>query len=601
MTARALTAILWLATTTALAFIDPRYTPVELVRQSQLIAIAAPKPTADATRWTLEVVDVAKGKAGEAIPLDLATCRKGSPAQFARLLASHGAAPAILFAGTQNNETLARLHVAGRWLAFAARKGGGWDLVGHGSQMDGIYTGGTDVLIRMILHLLSNPEATVPAGVGTVWAARSKLGVVQGEAAGLACVELGAGRVPHLFVGCAGGDRLFRPRTDADAMTDVTARARLATRSRRFAWIDMDRDGLADLVTWDGQRLAICRATRDGTLARPRADETLALSGPCLALHAVSVAADGAPAILVSTDARLFLLTPAMRRVPLPLGEAARGLRGPAAACIVADLDGDGFPDVLQPCRGGGRLWMGKAGGFGPPSATPVAGSHATVGDFDGDGRLDVFIAGPRGSQLWENDGRGGFRPVIDGSGSLSLKAPAGIAGCAAMDLNHDGRSDLALSYADSAFLYHFNRGFRCFGEQGGLRLTAGSGFKGGPASDGVRAVAVADFSSDGGLDLVAAFVGGEVYCYYNHQTDRPAVAVRLKRGTAGPVTVSLWQGKQRRVATATGIAWGHSPPAMLCLPRPGRCTLTYRLPGRPEQSTELTVGKRTAAVTIGE
>ena len=182
-------------------------------------------------------------------------------------------------------------------------------------------------------------------------------------------------------------------------------------------------------------------------------------------------------------------------------------------------------------------LWQGRAGGFEAPARCAVRGGPracVALGDFDGDGCLDLFVSDGRDNQLWENDGKGRFRAVIAHAGSLSYKAPVGASACAATDLNHDGRPDLALCYADAGWVYHFNRGCRCFGEEGGLRLV-GARFADGPAEAGVRACAIADFNADGGLDVAVAFVGGELYGYYNDLCDRASVA------SSNAAVTSLW------------------------------------------------------------
>ena len=52
--------------------------------------------------------------------------------------------------------------------------------------------------------------------------------------------------------------------------------------------------------------------------------------------------------------------------------------------------------------------------------------------------------------------------------------------------------------------MYHFNRGFRYFGEEGRLRLTDVEAEN--EMAVGQRACAIGDFNRDGYLDLAAAF-----------------------------------------------------------------------------------------------
>jgi hypothetical protein len=419
----------------------------------------------------------------------------------------------------------------------------------------------------------------------------------------MSSIELKLGGKPHLYVASTNGDKLFQPKDDEDAMTDVTASTKLDTRSGQFAWADMNRDGLPDLVSWDGATIAVRLLRSDGTFAPAQLGWTLKLSGECLGLAPISISGDGAPAILVSTPDVPFLIDEGGKRIDLPDGAAAQDAGPGAATCIVADLDNDGFPDILQPRERGGVLWRGSPNGLERPVATPVrgeAGSRFALGDFNTDGFLDIFLSDKAHNELWENDGQGRFQPVIALAGSVGYKTPPGVSWCAATDLNHDGRPDLALAYADAGFIYHFNRGYRCLGEEGELRLISPT-LAGAQAETGVAACAIADFNGDAGLDLAVALAGGELFCYYNELCDMPNVALRLKKGATGPVTVSAWQGQEHPFCIATVVVGGHSPAAFAGLRRPGECVVRYRLPGKASQSRKLTVGEATLELVLGQ
>jgi hypothetical protein len=252
---------------------------------------------------------------------------------------------------------------------------------------------------------------------------------------------------------------------------------------------------------------------------------------------------------------------------------------------VVADVDGDGWWDVLQPGAAAGILWRGGARGFEPPVASTLAGrglGHWTLGDFNQDGFLDIFLAGESDRALWENNGRGEFNDVTLAAGSLSYKLPPGIAGCLAADLNHDGRTDLGLCYAKSAFLYHFNRGFRCFGEEGEVRLPEGEG--------GQQACAVADFNGDGSLDLAVALANRQLRCYYNRAAEQPMLGLSLKPGRPGPVTVSLWPVDQADASLGTYNVHPH-PVQTIATPRgSGPFVLKWRMGGGPERIQTITL-----------
>jgi hypothetical protein len=117
-----------------------------------------------------------------------------------------------------------------------------------------------------------------------------------------------------------------------------------------------------------------------------------------------------------------------------------------------ADIDSDGFPDLVLPRFGASKPGWAKndgAGGFGEwMDFGAVMGSHAPVFfDADGDGDLDAFFIANYGDQndagLLLNDGHGNFtasdglpvppagarRPIVfdaDGDGSMDLFIPCG-------------------------------------------------------------------------------------------------------------------------------------------------------------------------------
>jgi hypothetical protein len=552
-----------LAARLAGAYINPRFTPVELVRQAECVAVVR----LHGDRCT--VVTALKGSVEGEHALVVSVRDEDQATTLRRVLAAGRDDPAVLFAA--GKQGLLRLN--GNWLQLAPDGDRRWRITGFAQEMSGVYAGGTDMLVRMTRYILSEPDASVPARVGTRWFDRVALGRIQG-ATGMAVVPLESGQM--LFVASTRGDHLFRPKGD-----DAFEEEQLETRSSQSAWLDWDDDGRADLATWDGTALCV----RDKVVFR----------GTCFGL------APFTGGLLVSTTGLPILVRPSGRTERLAGGQAVAAAGKMASACVAADLDNDGFPDVLQPRERGGVLWRGRAGGFHTPAPSPVCspagGARTAVGDFDGDGALDVFLGDAKGNQLWENDGKGAFHAVTGSACSLSYKMPTGIAACLATDLDHDGRTDLAVAYPDSAFAYHFNRGFRCFGELGELRLTGGA-FEGGPPP-GARHLAAGDLNADGGLDLAVVFTGGELFVYWNHLTDAPMAVVRLPKGTPYPVTVSAWQDHDHAWCVGTYRVWDASLPTAIPLRQTGTCLLRYRVAGQPARSMTVKVGKQPVAVVL--
>jgi hypothetical protein len=363
---------------------------------------------------------------------------------------------------------------------------------------------------------------------------------LDGKIAGLAAIDLPGSKDRFLFVASPSGDRLFRAKTGAETFEDVTAKVKLKSRSTRFALLG------GQLLSWNGRALSLYEFGAAGTFAPAAGVEPFALDD-CLGLGAVRLA-EGAPLLfVVSSHGDPFLLSlkdNVWVKSSLPANVRDREIWFNSAA-LVADFTGDGLPDVLQPSSEGWLLWKGKPGGFEAEvkSGAPTAekDSCSAVADFNNDGALDVLVAGGPTTKLYENDGKGNFTDVTASSGSFSYKPGAGVSAALAADLNHDGRTDLAILRADAEFCYHFNRGFRCFGEEGELRLPPLEGADKGDV--GQLAGASADFNGDGSLDLAVALADGRIACFYNDAFSKPILRVALKPGLPGPVTVSLWQG----------------------------------------------------------
>ena len=154
------------------------------------------------------------------------------------------------------------------------------------------------------------------------------------------------------------------------------------------------------------------------------------------------------------------------------------------------------------------------------------------------------------------------------------------------------GPPELSLAFPKAAhakgrFLYHFNRGYHCMGEEGELTLEAHRPAHPPPKARGPVRAAVADFNGDGSLDPAAAFTTGQVACFLSSLFDAPGLWIRLPRGHTGPVAVSVWQGAAHPVCAGTYLVDGHSPPTYVALRKRSACTLRWRWPGRPPRLLE--------------
>ena len=234
------------------------------------------------------------------------------------------------------------------------------------------------------------------------------------------------------------------------------------------------------------------------------------------------------------------------------LGEALAGLYGMGVA--TGDYDGDGFVDVYVTAVGGNRLLRNLAGESfvdvtqtaGVGGAEDAWSTSAAFFDSDGDGDLDLFVCnyvawspaidravgfqltgigrayGPptdfagADSVLYRNDG-GAFTDVSAAAGvqvrHRATGAPVGKAlAVRPLDVNDDGRLDLAVANDTVGNFLFVNQGAGRFAERGG---ETGFAFDAAGAATGAMGIDAAYYANDGRLAVAIGNFGNEMSSFY--------------------------------------------------------------------------------------
>ncbi|NNE00358.1 MAG: VCBS repeat-containing protein, partial [Pirellulaceae bacterium] len=178
----------------------------------------------------------------------------------------------------------------------------------------------------------------------------------------------------------------------------------------------------------------------------------------------------------------------------------------------VADVDGDGFLDIVTVSQLDNRIAWWKNDGLGNFTqnieATFSSGRSIQAVDFDNDGDID-FIAGRSGSGntiVWyDNDGAENFT-----ARTVATQATADqVTSLDVADIDGDLDLDIvAASFANDKFLWFEHQGAGSF-----VTHTIDSGV----SVDGAVYVSIADVDGDGDMDVATASQYANVVAYYKN------------------------------------------------------------------------------------
>ncbi|HXA00153.1 MAG TPA: FG-GAP-like repeat-containing protein [Candidatus Dormibacteraeota bacterium] len=281
---------------------------------------------------------------------------------------------------------------------------------------------------------------------------------------------------------------------------------------------DFNNDGKLDLVGAVGGVVYVLLGNGDGTFQAARGS-----NGPSgltiTSINVVDVNGDGKLDLIVTgpkTSSVSFVATMLGNgdgTFQAPVESDFSGAHFPSRL-VVADFNGDGYPDVAYATATGVQTLTGSADGtfhLGPNSTLNEIGLAVTgVGDFNGDGRLDIavtvydpFTTGLEFTGVMLGIGDGSFGPValVPGTGTPFASAITAVVA----DFNGDGVLDIATGIETAGSTI-----------QGTIQVSLGNGdgsFQSPLSVPNVVAVTtpilVGDFTGNGKLDLVT---GGYTY-----------------------------------------------------------------------------------------
>ncbi|HLK05334.1 MAG TPA: FG-GAP-like repeat-containing protein [Candidatus Acidoferrum sp.] len=179
---------------------------------------------------------------------------------------------------------------------------------------------------------------------------------------------------------------------------------------------------------------------------------------------------------------------------------------GPSTGACFFDFDGDGKPDLflVSAVEGGTsrllrNLGDGKFADVTEQAGLKIAGKGmgCAAGDFDNDGKTDLAVCFADGVRLFRNAGDGKFADVTQAAG---IKREKGCVALTFVDYDHDGDLDLyvtmAPGVADGNVLWRNNSNGTFTDVSGETRLGAEATGAG---------LAVSDFNNDRAIDFILA------------------------------------------------------------------------------------------------
>jgi hypothetical protein len=403
-------------------------------------------------------------------------------------------------------------------------------------------------------------------------------------------------------------DRLYRNNGDG-TFTDVTAQAKLQHGAYGMGVVaaDYDNDGHTDLYVTGFGHNTLLHNNGDGTFTDVTEKAGVGASGWSTSAAFADFDGDGLLDLFVvryvdySVEKNYFCGDPAAGKrdycspkvyppttnllfhnngdgtfTDISASSGIAAAQGKGLGVVVADVDGDGRPDIyvandttmnfLFRNLGGNRFEdVSLLSGAALTSAgRAMGGMGVNAGDLDGDGQLDLVVANFEAelNSFYRNVGEGIFEDVSASSGFGGPSFAFSGFGLSLLDAANAGRLDAFIAnghvlekpamqgatYAERPFLM-WNDGKGKFHERG-----CGNPFRREVVG---RGSAVADFDNDGDLDIAVSNSGGPLELLRNDGAHGNWIGFELRgkrsnrQGIGARVTVETESGRQVREVKA--------------------------------------------------
>lgn len=427
--------------TGACAMINPTFTPVQLVSESQTILRWKAKPSEDFAKieMTLEAAmkqDPAAEWKDKALTVLVTDESLANGLKEEVFFGEVSTVDALAFLNRKKDGKVSGvIRVGDKWFGLLPGDGGKWNLTQDDLDMKAVWDGECRMLAACVDYLLKTPGADVPVRMGASWATKKQVGTIAGKDVRIAVLPVAGKPLPQVSVVSDTSTFIFAydpaKKEYAGFPSDLRFRAPLATEppatfkfdesarnpscvgaARPPVVADFDGDFLPDVLVPFEEGALFYKGAADGSFAAPK-----------------------------------------------PVGKVTTG-KG-AAVALPADFDGDGRLDLLVLGKQGHFLWMNMGGGqfegnfhHGEPDyIAKEKCSSGAVGDMNGDGRMDFVIC-------YENSGphfffsRGfatfGFAAEMDVIKSgMFAEAAQGQQAAQFADLNGDGAEDCVMVLKD--------------------------------------------------------------------------------------------------------------------------------------------------------